>query len=72
MHEAVTLAIIFNLFLYDDLRLLTKIRFVFLNINAIFPKLNQNPADTFSMFTSNLFCDCREFYENLFCNRPTH
>lgn len=39
-NEAVTLAITLNLFLYDDLRLLTKIRFAFLNINAIFPRIN--------------------------------
>lgn len=38
--EAVTLAIMLNLFLYDDLKLLTKIRFVFLNIDAIFPKID--------------------------------
>lgn len=42
MHEAesLTFAIMLNLFLWDDLKLLTKIRFVFLNIDAIFPKID--------------------------------
>lgn len=50
MHEAepLTFAIMLNLFLWDDLKLLTKIRFVFLNIDDISIR---NPSDIFYNLT---------------------